>query len=173
MELKNGQKISLEAIYLEEIEYGVEPKFYLDSGVRRIHKFIDIDNNLYVWRTSKICGILQHDKQGTELFIGVNPGDMITLEGTIKDADAEYKGESQILITRAKIKKLIEKDYLSEQKLIRMKQDRQLALIKEDYSIKTVLYKEYKEEYSNCQVLVDSFKRTDDGCFIDIIELER
>ena len=36
-------------------------------------------------------------------------------------------------------------------------------------SVIRVSYKEYKEKYNNCETIIDSFERTPNGWFIEVI----
>lgn len=162
-------KITKELILLDEIVYGVEPVSYYDDGIRKIYKFIDDNNNVYIWKTSKSMGINFITENGDEGFEFINEGDKILLSGTIKDFNT-FRGEDQIIITRCKILDIIQHNFIKNEDDLRgLKQKIQLAKYKDKYEIKTVKYKDYKNEYQEYETLIDSFVRNDKGCFIDII----
>lgn len=164
-----ANKITKELILLDEIVYGVEPVSYYDDGIRKIYKFIDDDNNVYIWKTSKSMGINFITENGDEGFEFINEGDKILLSGTIKDFNT-FRGEDQIIITRCKILDIIQHNFIKNEDDLRcLKQKIQLAKYKDKYEIKTVKYKDYKNEYQEYETLIDSFVRNDKGCFIDII----
>lgn len=164
-----ADKITKELILLDEIVYGVEPVSYYDDGTRKIYKFIDEDNSVYIWKTSKSMGINFINENGDEGFEFINEGDKILLSGTIKDFNT-FRGEDQIIITRCKILDIIQHNFIKNENDLRgLKQKIQLAKYEDKYEIKTVKYKDYKNEYQNYETLIDSFIRNDKGCFIDVI----
>lgn len=165
--LKKGDKIIQELLLIDEIVYGVEPRYYYDDGVRRIYKFIDEYKNVYIWRTSKVIGCDFINDRGEEGFLLADIGDKIFLKGVVKDI-SNYKGEDQIVISRCKIQS-VEEQVKTEEEIKEIKRQLQLAKFDGVKEIKTISYKEYKEEYNKYETVVDSFVRTDKGCFIDII----
>ena len=60
-----------------------------DFGTTWIHKFLDTEGNIFIWKTNN--GLYE-----------VEQGNNVTLKGTIKD-HVEYRGERQTHITRCKI----------------------------------------------------------------------
>lgn len=160
-------KIRQELVLLDEITYGVEPRYYYDSGIRKIYKFIDIDFNIYVWMTSKFIGKNIIDEKGNERYEMVEPGDKIILEGTVKDLN-QYRGEDQIVLTRCNVDEIVDKQFMSERTITDIRRKIQLSRFNNPV-IKTVTYKDYKNKYQNCETLVDSFVRDEDGCYIDVI----
>lgn len=169
-DLMIGDKTSIEVVLLDEIVYGVEPRYYYDDGVRRIYKLIDQDMNIYVWMTSNVMGIDFIDDKGTECFETVEVGDRIILDGKVKSI-GQYKGEEQIVLTRCKVKN-ISHDALTEEDIQDIKRDLQRCRISNVKEVKTVSYKEYKEKYNKYETVIGSFVRNDNGCFIDIIITE-
>ena len=166
--LVKGQKLRSELIFFDEITYFVDPVSYYDDGCRKIYKFLDEDNNIYVWKTSKSLGVDFVDENGDEMFEFVNPGDRVFVYGTVKDI-SQYRGEDQIVITRCKIYDILEHGVLSEDDILKIKRDIQLSKYPSIQEIRTVRYKDYKNEYQKYETLIDSFVRNDKGCFIDII----
>jgi hypothetical protein len=77
-----GEKITKELIYVNSYSYETQ------YGTTWIHKFIDSDNNTYVWKTSN--------------YLNVDQGNLISIKGTIKDHN-EYREEKQTILTRCKI----------------------------------------------------------------------
>lgn len=161
--LKKGDKIIQELLLIDEIVYGVEPRYYYDDGVRRIYKFIDEYKNVYIWRTSKHVGLVLDE----DTFLFASPGDNVVIKGTIKDI-SNYKGEDQIVLSRCRVERIMP-NTSSDDELKKIKQELQLSKFNGVKEIKTLSYKEYKEEYDKYEPLVDSFVRTDNGCFIDVI----
>lgn len=165
---EKGMKLRTELIFIDEIVYGVEPCSYYDDGVRHIYKFIDDENNLFIWKTSKPLVVEFSYDNGDEGVEFINPGDKVFLHGSVKDI-SQYRGEDQIVITRCKIYDIVEHQVLSENDILKIKRDIQLSKYSSIFEIRTVSYKEYKEEYNKYEPLIDSFIRNDNGCFIDII----
>ena len=62
--------------------------FETDFGLCRIYKFVDVEGNIFVWKTSK--------------YIAKEEGEEVKIKGTIKD-HSEYRGEKQTVLTRCKI----------------------------------------------------------------------
>lgn len=168
MEFKKGMKINTEVILIDDITYHTEPKYYADSGIRHIYKFLDHDDNVFTWFTSKVIGIDIVDDKGNEGWKFINSGDIISISATISEI-GNYKGEDQIIITRCKINGIIKEAMLTDEKITILKRTIQLAKYHDIYEIRKVSYKDYKNSYSNYETLIDSFERTDYGCFIDII----
>ena len=171
MEIKEGMKLNSEVILIDDITYGTEPKYYGDSGIRHIYKFLDHEDNIFTWFTSKVIGIDFIDDKGNEGWKFINEGDIISISAVIKEIGT-YKGEDQVILTRCKILAIVKEAMFTEEKITLLKRTIQLAKYDKNsiyYEIKTVPYKEYKNNYSNCETVIDSFVRTDHGCFIDII----
>lgn len=168
MNLEIGMKLKKELILVDTIVYYVEPVSYYDDGSRKLYKFVDEDNNIYVWKTTKAMGVDYVDANGNEGFEFANEGDMLLISGTVKDV-SEFRGEEQIVLTRCKIMSIIQHNFIkNEDDLRTLRQKLQLARFK-DYQIKTVKYRDYKESYTQYETLIDSFIRNDNGAFIDVI----
>lgn len=116
--------------------------------------FEDTDGHTVVWKTSKDLGDIGY-------------GSIITLTGKIK-GESEYKGNPQTLVTRCHMNQVLFEGY-TEEEYKEIKKQRQLESLADDCEIVTVSYKEYKEKYSNCETVINSFVRTSNGCTIDII----
>ena len=171
MKFTKGMHIDAEVILIDDILYHTDPKYYNDSGIRHIYKFLDHDDNVFTWFTSKVIGMDMVNDKGQELWKFINEGDIISISGTVKDV-TNYKGEDQIVITRCNVKALVKEAMLTEEKLETIKRTIQLAKYDKksiSYEIKKVPYKDYKNNYSDYEVLVGSFERTDRGCFVDVI----
>ena len=62
--------------------------FETDFGLCHIYKFVDVEGNIFVWKTSK--------------YIAKEEGEAVKVKGTIKEHN-EYRGEKQTVLTRCKI----------------------------------------------------------------------
>lgn len=134
-----------------------------------IYKMADEANNIYVWKTT---GWLSYNDDG------INQNAVIVITASIK-GESEYKGEKQIELTRVKVKEVIEVGKTWEQiqaereKAREAKRAEQLASLKGDDFVWTMSYKQYKEHYSDCETVIDSFKRPRRGTStIDVIVRE-
>lgn len=76
----------------DKIELTVTLKFWVNFesiyGTQTLYSFLDEDNNIITWKTSKWLDLEKDTK--------------VSLKGTIKD-HSEYKGEKQTILTRCKV----------------------------------------------------------------------
>lgn len=165
---EKGMKLRTVVTLIDKITYGVEPRYYYDDGVRFIYKFIDDEGNLLVWKTSKVLGIEFINENNNEAFRFVDIGDKIFIKGNVKGQD-NFRGEAQVVLTRVSVDYIVEQGSMTEEQVTKFKQELQLSKLPKDIEIRTVSYREYKGSYNSYETLVNSFKRTDHGCFIDII----
>lgn len=160
-------KVRIEVVLIDSIMYQGRSYHYYDDGIRYIHKFLDDEGNIYIYRCDRGLGIEFVDKNGYEGIELVEVGDKVFIGGSVKEI-SEYKGEEQTVLSRVKIYDIVEKQSMSEEDIVNYKKNVQLSKY-DDVEIKTVRYKEYKEQYSDKETVVGSFVRNDNGCFIDII----
>ena len=165
---EKGMKLRTVVTLIDDVTYGVEPRYYYDDGIRHIYKFIDEEGNLLVWKTSKVIGIEYINENNNEAFKFIDLGDKIFIRGNVKGHD-NFRGEDQVVITRVSVDYIVEQGSMTEEQVTKFKQELQLSKLPKDIEIRTVSYREYKGSYNSYETLVDSFKRTDHGCFIDII----
>lgn len=168
-EMIGKKKVMLELTLIDIITYGVEPRYYYDDGIRRIYKFIDENNDIFIWRTSSVLYIEEYDHEKDICFdYIIDPGDKISLSGNIKDI-SEYRGEEQVVLERVKVYRVLEKRSMTSDEIYEFHKNQQLSKIKGNYEIKTITYGEYKNEYDGYETVKGSFIRSDNGCFIDVI----
>lgn len=117
-----------------------------------VFTFEDVNiKKLYVWKTS-----------GSGF--NANYNSILRIKGTIK-CETEYKGIKQIEIQRVKLLEVVEraktKQELAEEKEKEQeeKEKEQLASLKDGDTILTMTYKNFKEHYSDCETLANSFFR--------------
>ena len=67
-------------------------------GFTTIYKFVDENNNVFIWKTSNT--ITGTDKRGDTVY--VKDMETITITGTVKEHN-EYNGEKQTVLTRCKV----------------------------------------------------------------------
>ena len=89
------------------------------------------------------------------------------LKGSIK-GEKEYNGNPQIQLTRCEVLSVLDEGPTPEELHERKKIEQKNSITVQD-SVIRVSYKEYKEKYNNCETIIDSFERTPNGCFIEVI----
>lgn len=148
--------------------YQFERRKYVGYGTETItiYKMADDTDKVYVWKTTAYLG--QDDRE-------VCPNAKITIVATIK-GESEYKGEKQTELSRVKVKEVADWGKSWEQiqeereKAIEAKKAEQLASLKGEDFVWTMSYKQYKEHYSDCETVIDSFNRPRFGTStIDVI----
>lgn len=148
--------------------YQFERRKYAGYGMETvsIYKMTDDTNNIYVWKTT---GWLAYNDEG------VNQNAIIMITATIK-GESEYKGEKQTELSRVKVKEVLDvgktwEQIQREKEMAReVKKAEQLASLKGDDFVWTMSYKQYKEHYSDCETVIDSFNRPRCGTStIDVI----
>jgi len=77
-----GEKIQTELTYINTFSFETQ------WGAGHIHKFLDAEGNVFIWKSSK--------------YIEVDQGQKVKIKGTIKD-HSEYAGAKQTILTRCKI----------------------------------------------------------------------
>ena len=173
--ITNGKsvKIRAELEVVKIYEYVTEPYHYYDSGVRRLYIFKDEEGQEYVYRTSRnflVAGHFEDNMKGAEDWVvdwAVNVGGRIILKGSIK-GEKEYNGKPQIQLTRCEVLSVLDEGPTPEELHERKKIEQKNSITVQD-SVIRVSYKEYKEKYNNCETIIDSFERTPNGCFIEVI----
>ena len=103
---------------------------------------------IFVWKT-------------TGLGIDVTYNSVLKIKGTVK-CEKDYKGIKQTELQRVKLLEVIEraktKQELAAEKAAE-KEKKQLASLKDGDTILTMTYKNYKEHYSDCEPLANSYNR--------------
>jgi len=77
-----GEKIQTELTYINSFSFETQ------WGSGHIHKFLDTEGNVFIWKSSNP--------------VRVDQGQLVKIKGTIKD-HAEYAGAKQTVLTRCKI----------------------------------------------------------------------
>ncbi len=155
-----GGKVTAEVKVINIFEYQ-EYKFSYYGVSRYIYTMQDDDGNVLVYKTSAYLAFKTGEigECGCPVVIGIRRGDKIRISGTVKD-HGEYKGTKQTVLQRVRVKALIERQP-TKQELEDKKREEQLAsLVGEDFCWR-IPYRQYKEHYSDCEILAGSF---DDGC---------
>lgn len=70
-----------------------------EYGIIYIHKFVDINGNIFVWKTRNTLDWYNEEtKEPRDAFVG----NIIILKGTVKE-HSEYRDEKQTILTRCKV----------------------------------------------------------------------
>lgn len=153
-----GTKIEVEVIYKKRFEYQTHYTYY--GEWHTIYIFEDVNGNCIVWNTTGIVEDKKFiDDNGCCKVIYLNSKLLIT--ATVKD-HSEYKGTKQTVINRPRFKLLelakspyeIEMERKAEKD--RKKQE-QIDSITPNDIVWEMPYSQYKEHYSDCETLIDSY----------------
>lgn len=173
--------VTMNGIYSYEApQYGA----YWKSETRYIYNMADENGKVYVWKTTKfMCEKFLDPVEGWDIdangnkwnYSKINKGDIIEITATVK-GESEYKGQPQTELTRVTVVKRTFKaktweEIQAERKAEReaQAQEQRNSLQGEDF-IWRMPYKQYKEHYSDCETVLDSFERNMyDGATIAVI----
>lgn len=155
-----GSKVTAEVKMINIFEYQ-DYKFSYYGTSRYIYTMQDDEGNVIVYKTGAYLTYKtgEKDQYDNPVEIGIRKGDKISISGTIKD-HGEYKCTKQTVIQRVRVKALIERQP-TKQELNEQKYKEQMASLADGDFICRMTYRQYKEHYSDCEVLAGSF---DDGC---------
>lgn len=164
MEYQIGNKGIFELRLVNDYVYEA-PSFDGYSGFNFAHMYIfeDETGQEFIWKTANSRFVLE-DKDRAD-FCGYNG--LVLIKGTIKDI-TEYQGREQVVLTRCAVGSIIETG-MTYAEYEQYKKEQQVKSVTNADKILTVTYAEYKEKYSDYETIINSFRRTPEGCFIDII----
>ena len=149
-----GEKISLNVTIVSVYEW-VDYSFNYRGSVRRIYTMQDDNANLLVWKTNSCMSLeVNKDRNGNSIFHVAQKGDLIKIVGTVKEHSI-YKGVEQTILQRVKFSFLDMSVSYQEKKAAKQKE--QLSTLSERDFIWEMPYKQYKEHYSDCETLYDSY----------------
>lgn len=145
-----------------------------------IYNMVAEDGTVYVWKTTAFMCIniyegIDPDKASYYDSKGracepqrINPGDVIKIAATVK-GQSEYNGQPQTELTRVTIKERLVRGRTPEEiraekqaERLRRKQE-QLDSIKDGDIVWRMPYQQYKEHYSDCETVIDSYQGRDKG----------
>lgn len=142
--------------------------FKNNFGFTHIYVFNNEENETFVWKTSSMPiyeSFKTHEYIEEEDYL--KEGDICKFSATIGDT-VDYRGEQQTKISRCStfIKVghtlMVEEIKLAEQKRREAEKENrkkeQRASIGEGDFIWTMPYRQYKEHYSDCETVIDSFR---------------
>jgi len=149
-----GKRIAVKVTYKKSFEYK-DYKFSYYGTTHYIHNFVDAEGNTIVWKSTKLVEYVEGDK--CEF---VTEGSVVELTATIKDHSV-YKETEQTVVSRCKFKMLERAKTAYEIKQEKVKA--QEASIGEGDYVWEMPYRQYKEHYSDCETIIDSFDRHEDS----------
>lgn len=155
-----GDRITADVKMVSIFEYK-DYKFSYYGTTRYIYTMRDDAGNVLVYKSGAYLAIKTGDKDrwGNPVETGIRRGDKISISGMVKD-HSEYKGTKQTVLQRVRVKALIERQP-TKQELEDKKREEQIASLADGDFRWRMPYKQYKEHYSDCEILAGSF---DDGC---------
>lgn len=153
------------------------PKFSYGTERVEIYKFLGEDGKTYVWKTTGYLSLMVEvpygtrgtymvdtEKQKAWISDGANEGDKMIITASVK-GESEYKGEPQTELTRVKIKEYLFRAETAEEKAKRIKAEKeakkqeQLDSLKGEDFIWKMPYHQYKDHYSDCETVIDSYEK--------------
>lgn len=147
-------RIEKEVTMVKESSY--ERKSFSGYGYEtvNIYKLSDGETT-YVWKTtSSLVYEVVNENDDVEMYFPKR-GDIIRIRATVK-GESEYNGEKQTEINRVKVVGVV-------LKYKEMRYAEQMESLQDgDYIWHNMPYKQYKSNYSDCEIVVDSFTRYDD-----------
>lgn len=154
------------------------PAFGYGTQMKYIYNMEGEDGTAYVWKTTAFwCFPIYEgidpdtanffDAKGKAYFPQrIVKGDKLVITATVK-GQSEYKGQPQTELQRVKAVELVShtkswSDIQAEKEAEKkhMKKE-QLESIRENDMVWTMPYKQYKEHYSDCETVIDSFEAPD------------
>lgn len=156
-------RIELDVKFIKESHYDRPGYGYRNSyETVWVYKFQDSDGKIYVWKTTNI---LMRDEMDGDYHIMYtkdrsevipNVGALIKIRASVK-GESEYKGEKQTVLTRVKVVEIIENAISEEEKREAYKLSQIKSLKEGDFIWKKMPYRQYKNHYSDCEKIIDSY----------------
>ena len=167
-----GERIKVEVTLTGEYEYTTQ--YMWQTQYHHIYTMTDEQGNVLVWKTTALMGyeVREKDPRDPSLvndkWYGIHKGDIIKITATVKD-HAEYKGQEQTEVQRLKVNERTFKAKtpaeIAEEKRIEKeaRKQEQMDSIKEGDFIWRMPYRQYKEHYSDCETVIDSYNCSNFG----------
>ena len=153
--IEQGKRLMLAVTLTREYKYEYESRYSFYPETKFIYTFQDDDGNVYVWKTGCFIGYDITDEKGYCVYVPVYRGDKIEIAATVKEF-SEYKGEPQVVLTRVKVKRIIERALTQEEKE-EIKHEEQIASLNDGDEIYKMPYRQYKGHYADCETVVGSY----------------
>lgn len=160
-----GQKLNMEVTYVKTFEYHTHYTYYGETHF--IHSFRDAEGNVIVWNSTAYV----EDKKLIDERHGVcktiYEGSVLKMTATVKE-HSEYKEVKQTVISRPRFTlvsmgKSPEEIEQERAEAREMKKQQQLDSIGTNDFVWVMPYKQFKEHYSDCETLIDSYKQEKDS----------
>ena len=175
------------AVEMRNIYSYEAPSYGYGYETRYIYTMVGEDGKTYVWKTTSFMtievpytGVPGHhcfeDRKGNPIdHEAVNKGDRLIIKATVK-GESEYKGQPQTELTRVNVIERTFRGETPEEIKARLeaekaaKKQEQLDSIREGDFVWRMPYKQYKEHYSDCETVIDSYvKRAYARATIEVI----
>ena len=132
--------------------------FYGYNNWVNVYKFETKDGKILIWKTGNVLQVEGKDIGGMtpsdEVFPTLNS--IIRIKATIK-GENEYKGEKQLVLSRVKVLEIIDRALTKEEK-DEIKADEQRKSLKgEDFIWVGMPYRQYKNNYADCETVAGSY----------------
>lgn len=158
--------VTMKSVYRYEA-----PAFAYGYETRYIYNMVGEDGTVYVWKTTAYMGkevpdpdgYIIYEGKGTYRFDAVRRGDVLKIKATVK-GQSEYKGEPQTEINRVKVLDFISRGEDPEEIKARKAAEKAARIQAQIDSIQggdfvwKMPYKQYKEHYSDCETMIDSYE---------------
>lgn len=167
--------VTMNGIYSYE-----RPAYGYGTETAYIYNMETEDGAVYVWKTTSFMTLrvesdqkngMEYEEKTGKWFAHqkINKGDVIRITASVK-GESEYKGQPQTELTRVKVVERTFKGTTREEIKAAKKQEQLDSLQTGDAIWRGMKYKQYKEHYSDCETVCDSFRRNDWGeSFVDVI----
>lgn len=160
------------------------PAYGYGEEERYIYTMQDEEGTVYVWKTGTFfvenipCGesrahFIDKDGKGWDVD-AIRKGDVLKIKASVK-GQGEYKGQPQTEIQRVKLVERISKgktweEILDEKEAAKNQKKReQQESIREEDLVMTMPYRQYKEHYSDCETVIDSYENRNGNKVIQVI----
>ena len=140
------------------------PAYGYGTETVSIYKITGEDGTVYVWKTTGVLGmqyevpygtlgayLIDSEKEKAWAWRSPSKGDTITFTASVKGI-SEYKGEEQTELQRVKVTEIISKPEPEHKK-------REIAPLEAGDQVIKMPYKQYKDHYSDCETVPNSFFR--------------
>ena len=160
------------------------PSFGYGMEDRYIYTMEGEDGTVYVWKTGTLFhGLKKSDKPHGYMIdkdgqvwdiIPIRKGDVLKIKASVK-GHGEYNGQPQTEVQRVKLidvisgGKTVEEIQAEKEAAMEAKKQEQADSIGENDLVWTMPYRQYKEHYSDCETVIDSYEDRNGNKVIKVI----
>lgn len=149
--------------------------FGYGTEIAYIYNMKDEEGNVYVWKTTSFMVIEYEDEKGyitkrngkTYNTSRIYKGDVIRIKASVK-GHSKYKGQPQTELSRVKVIERISSWEVAKQEKIYAQYR---SLQGEDF-VWRMPYKQFKEHYSDCETIIDSYRIEEEGKLFGVGTIE-